>query len=47
MNKKRIRFSPVEVTLVAFLVASLLLNFIQTRRQETARQQRTRASEEA
>jgi len=43
MNKTRIRFSPVELTLVAFLVVSLLLNFIQTRRQEAARQQRASA----
>ena len=40
MNKNRIRFSPVEAVLVVFLVLSLLLAFLQARREETARQQR-------
>lgn len=41
MNKKRIRFSPVEVVLVVFLVFSLLLSILQARREEIARRQRS------
>jgi hypothetical protein len=40
MNNRRIRFSPVELVLVVFLVFSLLLGFLQARREEIARQQR-------
>lgn len=40
MNKKRIRFSLVEVVLVVFLVFSLLLGILQARREENARRQR-------
>lgn len=43
MNKKRIRLSPVEFALILFLVISLLLNFIEARRQETLRAQRAQA----
>ena len=45
MTKKRIRLSPVELVLVIFLVASLLLAFLQARREEVARAQRARAAE--
>jgi hypothetical protein len=41
MNKKRIRLSPVEFALILFLVVSLLLNFLEARRQETLRAQRS------
>lgn len=34
MNKNRIQFSPVELTLVIVLLASLLLAFLQARRDE-------------
>ncbi len=37
MNKGRIRFSPVELILVVFLLASLLLGFLQARREELRR----------
>ncbi|HEY7122605.1 MAG TPA: hypothetical protein VH540_01520 [Ktedonobacterales bacterium] len=37
MNKKRIRLSPVELVLVLFLVASLVLSFLQTRQEERRR----------
>lgn len=40
MNKKRIRLSPVELALILFLAVSLLLNFLEARRQETLRAQR-------
>ena len=40
MNKKRIRLSPVEFVLILFLVVSLLLNFLEARRQEALRAQR-------
>ncbi|HEY7348968.1 MAG TPA: hypothetical protein VH599_11715 [Ktedonobacterales bacterium] len=40
MNKGRIRFSPVEVMLVVFLVGSLLLGLLQARREEAAKRQR-------
>lgn len=43
MNKKRIRLSLVEFALILFLVISLLLNFIEARRQETLRAQRAQA----
>jgi hypothetical protein len=39
MNKKRIRLSPVELALVLFLGFSLVLNFLQTRREERRRRQ--------
>lgn len=39
MNKNRIRFSPVEVMLVVFLLVSLVLGFLQARREETRRRQ--------
>jgi hypothetical protein len=34
MNKSRIQFSPVELILVVVLLASLLLAFLQARRDE-------------
>jgi len=37
MNKYRIRFSPVEVMLVVFLLASLVLGFLQARHEEVRR----------
>ncbi|GEM_PF-2428452 len=40
MNKKQIRFSPVEVVLVVFLLLSLVLGILQARREEIARRQR-------
>jgi hypothetical protein len=40
MNKNRIRFSPVEVVLVVFLLLSLVLGILQARREEAARRQR-------
>ena len=43
MNKKRIRLSPVEFALILFLVVSLLLNFLEARRQEALRAQRAQA----
>lgn len=46
MNKKRIRLSPVEFTLILFLVVSLLLNFLEARRQETLRAQRAQIKAE-
>ncbi|HEU5199843.1 MAG TPA: hypothetical protein VFU32_09410 [Ktedonobacterales bacterium] len=45
MNKKRIRLSPVEFALILFLGVSLLLNFLEARRQETLRAQRARTRE--
>lgn len=39
MNKNRIRFSPVEVMLVVFLLVSLVLGFLQARREEARRRQ--------
>jgi hypothetical protein len=36
---KRIRFSPVELMLVVFLVASLLLGLLQARRDEARHRQ--------
>ncbi len=38
MNKNRIQFSPVELTLVIVLLASLLLAFLQARRDEVRQQ---------
>jgi hypothetical protein len=43
MNKKRIRLSPVEFALILFLGVSLLLNFLEARRQEALRAQRAQA----
>ncbi len=45
MNKKRIRLSPVELALIVFLGVSLLLNFIQARRQEALQAQRGKPAE--
>ena len=39
MNKGRIQLSPVELMLVVLLIASLLLAFLQARRDETRQQQ--------
>jgi preprotein translocase subunit YajC len=39
MNKKRIRLSPVELTLVLFMLLSLVLSFLQTRQEERRRKQ--------
>jgi hypothetical protein len=40
MNKGSIRFSPMELILVVFLLASLVLGLLQARREEAARQRR-------
>ncbi len=39
MNKGRIQLSPVELMLVVVLLASLLLAFLQARREEVRQQQ--------